>query len=206
MTDYEIHQKFGDINVGVIFLFDEYGKADLIKDYQDIIDYQNKKSFSKDRDERNRELDLKFYKQFDNKKLPEISYDFFKNKSFEVFSKFLLFFMKDNLSLTTSKEFNIQFKVTRIPDRDYYFEYGGEDVPSDPENACFLMSGSWLVHTIVLPSLLGISNFSLIQRYMLHELTHHYDKMKKYDYWQSKYEAKFKKFYIKKSAFFLNCL
>ncbi|MGV8086544.1 MAG: hypothetical protein ACP5N1_02850 [Candidatus Woesearchaeota archaeon] len=206
MVDYTIHQKIGKYNIGVVFLFDGYDASSFKKDFQEIIDYQNKKSFSEDKDDRDKELDLKLYKQFNGKQIPKITYEFFKQKSFEVFSKFFLFMMKDNLSLATSEEFNIQFKVLRVPNRDYYFSYGEEDLPSDPENACFVMSGSWLIHSIVLPSVLGTSNFTLIQRYMLHELTHHYDKMKGYDYFNSKYEDKIKKFYLKKSAFFLNCL
>jgi len=202
MDTYEVHEQDGEYRFGVIFLFDEYTKSAFKKDLQEIIDYQSHKGFSEDKETRNKEIDLKFY----NQKIPEISYDFFKQKSFEIFSKFFFYMMKNNKSLATSTEFNIQFKVTRIPNRDSYFYYDQDNLPSDEENACFIMSGSWLIHALVLPSVLGKSDFSLIQRYMLHELTHHYDGITKNLKWGNQYESKIRKFYRKKSAYFLNCL
>jgi hypothetical protein len=217
MDTHEIRQQIGDYNIGVIFLFDEYTQAGFKKDIQEIIEYQNREGFSEDKEERNAELDLKFYtnkapKSTIIKVLNEMDYEMFKQKSAEVFSKFFFYFMRNNIELATSKEFNIQFKVIRIANRDYYFEYSSKASPadpspiSDPENACFTAGGSWLIHAIVLPSLLGTGNFSLIQRYMLHELGHHTTAMHGWDYWDSHYKGKMKNFYLKKSAYFLNCL
>ncbi len=200
--DYELHQKDGDYRFGVIFLFDTYSKSDFKKDLQEILDYQNRQGFSADKAERAKEVDLQFYKQ----KIPDISYDFFKQKSFEIFSKLFFYMMSSNKNIATSTEFNIQFKVTRIPNREVYFYYDEEAFPSDAENACFIMSGSWLLHTIVIPSALGTSNFSLIQRYMLHELTHHHDGITNNLKWGNQYEGKIRKLYTKHSAYFLNCL
>ncbi|MGV8141393.1 MAG: hypothetical protein ACP5NW_03050 [Candidatus Woesearchaeota archaeon] len=217
MDTYEMRQKIGDCDIGVIFLFDEYTQNAFKKDIQEIIEYQNRQGFSEDKEERNSELDLKFYsnkasKAVITKVLNDMDYDLFKQRSVEVFSKFFFYFMKNNIELATSQEFNIQFKVIRIANRDYYFEYSSKASPadpspiSDPENACFTAGGSWLIHAIVLPSLLGTGNFSLIQRYMLHELGHHTTAMRSWDYWDSHYKGKMRKFYMKKSAYFLNCL
>ena len=84
MTNYEVHQKIGEYNVGVIFLFDEYKESAFKKDFQEIIDYQNKKGFSDDRDERNKELDLKFYKQFDKNNIPKIIESSLHNHNLQV--------------------------------------------------------------------------------------------------------------------------
>jgi hypothetical protein len=202
MDNYEVHEQNGDYRFGVVFLFDNYNNSSFKKDLQEIKDYQNHKGFSEDKEERSRELDLKFY----NQKVPEVEYEFFKQKSFEIFSKFFFYMMKNNKSLATSTEFNIQFKITRIPNREVYFYYDTDKFPSDAENACFIVSGSWLLHTIVLPSIFGKSDLALIQRYMLHELIHHHDEINHNLKWLEQYEAKIRKLYIKKSAYFLNCL
>jgi hypothetical protein len=210
MSDIVFRQKIGEFDVGVIFILDNYSESDFKKDLEYIKTYQSKKELSSDPEIRKKEMDLKFYQ---NIPFEKITYNYFKD-SLAIYAQMYFNSIKNgNTSLITSQEFNLQLKIKRVPDGEYYYSYGDEDNISDPENACFYNAGMYMINTIVIPRILGTGDYSILRRFILHELIHHHDNIMKNDFWNRTfkgqelyYEKKIKKVYMKKSAFFLNCL
>jgi len=206
MPNIEIREKD---NLKCVFIFDSYKKSDFNADMEVIKKYQQKQGIPSDAEERSRELDFRFYKG----KIPEISYEYFKSACVQHFSKIFFYMMShpSNKSLILSSELNLQLNVMKSPAREWYFDENSEYMPSDAENACYDVAGTWLIQNIVLPAALGRAEFTTIQRFIIHELVIYVDKVKGHYLLDvtnrlGHYAEKFSALTKKKSAYFLNCL
>jgi len=207
-----VKKQIGDFKAGIIFIFSHYSENKFKEDLAELRAYHDKKMMpdkktselnSEEKEELKKQLDFKFYS---TEKFDKINYKVFKATLVDLFSKMFFYMIEQNKNLITSTEFNFQMLIKRIPGGEYYIGYGEEVKVSDAENACFEISGFWLIQNVVLPHVNGENSFSIIQRYLMHELTHHYDYVNKYDSFNRTYEQKIKRLYLKHSAYFLNCL
>lgn len=177
-TDYEILKEgfeIGGKRVIVIFLFRNYWRKYLQSDYQELIMYQQKKAKIENRLS---DIDLKFYHTI--KQFPEIPYDYFKETVRRFVLRVIYEVLRENPGIvtTTTDTFEIQFKVSRNENREWYGSY--DDSISDTEHAYIEYNGLWLLNTIVLPWLaFKRIDYKLLYRFFQHELSHHKDLMNK---------------------------
>ncbi len=177
-TDYEILKdgfEIGGKRVIVIFLFRNYWQKYLQSDYQELIRYQQKKA-----EIRNplSDIDLKFHHAIKN--FPEISYDYFKETVRRFVLKVIYEVLRENTGIvtTTTDTFEIQFKVSRNENREWYGSY--DDSISDMEHAYVEYNGLWLLNTVVLPWIVFRRiDYKLLHGFFQHELSHHKDLMNK---------------------------
>ncbi|MBS3133261.1 hypothetical protein J4470_03995 [Candidatus Woesearchaeota archaeon] len=177
-TDYDILKDGFEINgkkVIVLFLFRNYWRKHLESDYRELMNYHQK--IAKVENPMS-DIDLKFYHTI--RQFPEIPYDYFK----EVIRRFVLRIvnevLRDNPGIvtTTTDTFEIQFKVSRNDNKEWYGAY--DDSISDTEHAYIEYNGLWLLNTIVVPWIVFRRiDYKLLYKFFQHELSHHKDLMNK---------------------------
>lgn len=204
MDKLEKSEKIGGKKVSIILIFDDYNKRKYKGDFQEFLDYQQGRT-----EEEEGETDWRIYRNI--KEFKEISYEIFREYCISLFSKVMFSLVKSNPQFIVSDELNIQIKILRVKNRDYYFYFKEE--ACDTENACFDGAGSWFIQNIVAPYFyFGNVNTTHINRFFLHELTHFLDASQKYTpgskytAFELNYQKKIKKIARKKSAYNLNFL
>jgi hypothetical protein len=195
-----------------------YTNALYSKDFKEFMEYQKKETLKaniqelKDNNATKEEIDealksetlFKFWKNIKYVE-NEISFDKFMDTTISIFGKILFYQIENNPEYVISDSLTIEIKMVKVKDMEFFFFYNHE--ASDIETACYYCSGLWFMQTIVMPFLIFQKvDFAFIERFVMHEFTHHLSFIKGYMVWDTKYQKKIKKFAKKKSAYNINYL
>ncbi|MFH1174889.1 MAG: hypothetical protein V1725_07165 [archaeon] len=193
-----------DYDVSIRFIFDEYSEEKYDADFVEFVKYQTKHNLTGEHAET--DLRFWNVQEFKNiAKLKDvsaiktmadlekidgfraISYQQFRLLITKLFSQSIFYLLRTQPELIPVKKFTMHIKLFRIPEREvyvYYWYNGGSDKDiflkdieaSDPNNACFEVTGFWFLQTIAAPmTYLHRVDFTMISRYFMHELSHHTD-------------------------------
>ncbi|MFH0868089.1 MAG: hypothetical protein V1831_02145 [Candidatus Woesearchaeota archaeon] len=181
--DFVIHGK----KVKIVYNFDEYSERKYKNDFEELVTYQTKKEII-DKEKNPRALDLKF---LNIKGFKYIPYDYFQKTVINFLTRVICQILNEFPNIITSKEFEIQIKIARVKQREYYGAYD-PDV-SDVEHAYTEFSGLWLLNTLVMPWVhFKRIDYPILYNFLVHELHHHVDYINKAFIYEEKLEDKWK--------------
>jgi|GEM_PF-1487625 hypothetical protein len=181
--------------------FAEYQKKEMIKAREEEFKEMSKEEFE---EEMKSETLFKFWRKikYFEEEIPFIE---FKKISLKIFSKILFYEIQNNPEYLISDSLTIEIKMSRVKDMEFFFYYNHE--ASDIETACYYCSGLWFIQSIVMPFfILQKTDFKYIEKFVMHEFTHHLDYVRGYLSWDTKYNEKMKKVAKKASAYNISYL
>ena len=196
----------------------KYAQALYSKDFKEFAEYQKKETLKnringlKEEDASEEDINaalkqetlLKFWSKiryFEQ----EVPFDEFRKTTISIFSKILFYIIENNPECLISDSLTIEIKLVKVKDMEFFFYYNHE--ASDLETACFYCSGLWFIQAIVMPFfVLQKTDFAYIEKFVMHEFTHHLDFVREYLVWDTRYNAKIKKVAKKRSAYNINYL
>ena len=176
------------------FSIDKYPEKRFALDLKEFRNYQFKKRIEEDE-----VLDLKYYK---GKSEILFSYDEFLELVFNFMSKMIYNVLKERPQIITSDDLEIRVNIKRVANRAYYGVY--DENKSSPESIFLEFSGLWLLQTIAYPGkYLKKIDYSVIYKFLVHELQHHKDNVAKLFRFNKRYAKRIKKL-VGKDLWFSN--
>ena len=192
--NFAIHGK----KVKLVYNFGYYNNRLYRNDFKDLLVYQKKE----EEITQPRDLDLKFLyiKEFKNIPYKGLSkyieqkypYDFFQKTTLLFLNRIFYQILSEFPALITSQEeFEIQVKIVRVHERDYYANY--DEDTSDAEHLYLEISALWLLNTILLPWVhFKRIDYTLVHNFLVHTLQHHVENVNKKFTYEKQLENKWK--------------
>ncbi len=183
--------------VKVVLDFDDYSERKYRNDFENFLEYQTKR----EKFENAKDTDLKFLYVRELKNIPYIGLAKYIERKYpyELFQKLLSNFiiriiqkvLEDFPAIITSDNLEVQVKISRITQREYYGGY--DEKVSDAEHAYIEFSGLWLINYLLVPWIhFRRIDYQTIYNFTAHEMHHHVDHVHRAFIYEEKLEDKWK--------------
>lgn len=183
--------------VKLVLDFDDYSERKYRNDFEDFLEYQTKR----EKFENAKDTDLKFLYIRELKNIPynglakyledKYPYELFQKLLFDFLARIIQKVLEDFPAIITSDDFEVQVKISRITQREYYGGY--DEKVSDAEHAYIEFSGLWLINYLLIPWIhFRRIDYQTIYNFIAHELHHHVDLVHRAFIYEEKLEDKWK--------------